>query len=45
VDLEEELISSLRDLKRERKKNKSLKKELSKLKEYSQSPNNFFEET
>jgi hypothetical protein len=38
VDLEAELISALSDLKRERKKNKSLKEELIKLKEGSQNP-------
>jgi len=39
VDLEEELISALSDLKSERRKNKSLKEELIKLKESSQNPN------
>jgi hypothetical protein len=39
VDLEAELISALSELKKERKKNKSLKGELLKLKESSQSPN------
>jgi hypothetical protein len=45
ADLKEELISSFRDLKREMKKNKSLEKELSELKEYSQSPSKNSEET
>jgi hypothetical protein len=44
VDLEAELISALSDLRRERKKNKSLKEELIKLKEGSQNPNKNFEE-
>jgi hypothetical protein len=39
VDLREELISALEELKRERKKNKSLKGELLMLKEDSQNPN------
>jgi uncharacterized protein YigA (DUF484 family) len=39
VDLEAELINTLSELKRERKKNKSLKEELIKLKEGSQNPN------
>jgi hypothetical protein len=39
VDLEEELINALSDLKNERKKNKSLKEELLKLKHSSQIPN------
>jgi hypothetical protein len=39
VDLEEELINALSELKIERKKNKSLKEELIKLKEDSQNPN------
>jgi hypothetical protein len=38
VDLEEELINTLSELKKERKKNKSLKGELIKLKESSQNP-------
>jgi hypothetical protein len=38
VDLEAELISALTELKRERKKNKSLKEEMIKLKESSQNP-------
>jgi hypothetical protein len=40
VDLEAELISALSDLKRERKKKKSLKEELIKIKEGSQNLNN-----
>jgi hypothetical protein len=44
VDLEEELINALSEIKRERKKNKSLKEELIKLKEGSQNPNKNFEE-
>jgi hypothetical protein len=44
VDLEAELISALSDLKRERRKNKSLKEELIKLKEGSQNPNKNSEE-
>jgi hypothetical protein len=38
VDLEAELINALSEVKRERKKNKSLKEELIKLKEGSQNP-------
>jgi hypothetical protein len=41
VDLEVELIITLSELKMERKKNKSLKEELIKLKEISQNPNFF----
>jgi hypothetical protein len=44
VDLEEELINTLSELKRESKKNKSLKEELIKLKESSQNPNKNYEE-
>jgi hypothetical protein len=44
VDLEEKLISSLSELKRERRENKSLKEELIKLKEGSQNPNKNSEE-
>jgi hypothetical protein len=40
VDLEAELINALSEIKRERKKNKSLKEELIKLKEGSQNPKN-----
>jgi hypothetical protein len=39
VDREAKLISALSELKREMKKNKSLKEELIKLKEASQNPN------
>jgi hypothetical protein len=38
VDLDVELINTLSELKRERKKNKSIKEELIKLKEGSQNP-------
>jgi hypothetical protein len=44
VDLEEELISALSDLKGERKKNKFLEEELIKLKEGSQNLNKNSEE-
>jgi hypothetical protein len=44
VDLEAKIISALSDLKRERRKNKSLKEELIKIKENYQNPNKFFEE-
>jgi hypothetical protein len=44
VDLEAELISSLSELKRERRENNYLKEELIKLKEGSQNPNNNSEE-
>jgi hypothetical protein len=44
VNLEEELISALSDLRIERKKNKSLKEELSKLKEGFQNPRKNSEE-
>jgi hypothetical protein len=39
VDLEAELISALSELKRERKKNKSIKGEFLKIKEGSKNPN------
>ena len=41
VDLERELISALEELDKERKKNKLLKKELSKIKEITQDSTNF----
>ena len=40
VDLEGELISALEELEKERKKNKLLKKEFSKIKESTQDPTN-----
>ena len=44
MDLQAELIIALSDLRRERKKNKSLNEELIKLKEGSQNPNKNSEE-
>ena len=45
MNIEEELLSALSDLRKQRKKNKSLKEEISRLKEDSQSSCRNLEET